>query len=193
MMLASPIARSPMKFFHAASACPSPACAALRIFFELSLSRADVEQFAARERRSDRERVPDQSGAGRLCFEATDLPAAAHEPVGRTDLVVADLAGAPMVAEQQLAARDDAAADPGAEREQHEILRLLAYPERVLAERRAPRVVGHEDGQFELLPQRRAERRVLPAEVGTVEHRAGRGVDVAGRPDADGRRRSRHP
>ena len=168
-MLANPIERSPIKFFHAASACRSPACAALRIFFELSLSRADVEQRAARERRLDREGVADQSRTRSLRLEASDLSAGANETVGRSNLVVADLARAPAVAEEQLAVSDDAAADSRAEREQHEVFRLPAHAERVLAQRRAARVVGDEDRHGELLTQGLAQRRVLPAEVRAVQ------------------------
>ena len=175
-----------MKFFHAASAWPSPACAARRIFFELSLSRGNVEQRAARKRGRDGKGVADQPRARRLRLEAADLSAAADETVVRANLMVADLAGTPAIAEQQLAARDDASADPRAERKQHEVLASALPVPNVYSPSVAQRAsLATKTGMTELLAERLAQRRVLPAEVGAVEDRAGGGVDVAGRADAD--------
>ena len=75
------------------------------------------------KRRRERQRVPDQSRARTLRFETADLAAAADEAVVRANLMVADLAGAGAAADEQPAARDDAAADPGPERQQHEVRR----------------------------------------------------------------------
>ena len=121
-----------------------------------------------------------------LRLEAADLSAAADEAVVRADLVVADFAGAPRPPSSSPPPRDDAAADPGAQRQQHEISARLCRPERVLAERRAARVVADEHRQLE-----RAAQTCSPSatsfqpKFGRVAHRAGLEVDVAGRADAD--------
>ena len=124
--------------------------AGLRSFAE-NLLRAkfvaiDVQQRAARKGRRDGKRVPDQSRSRRLRLETADLAAAADKSVVRTDLMVSNLAGAEAIAQDQFAVGNDAAADPRAQREQHEIARAAAHAVGVFAQRRAARVVADETG-----------------------------------------------
>src|SRR5579883_821673 len=103
-----------------------------------------VEQRAAGKRGRYGRRVADQAGTGRLCFKAADLSASADKAVRGPDLMMADLAGARAVSNQQAAVRNDSPAQPRTDREQHEILRPPADAEPVFSQRRAPRVVGNE-------------------------------------------------
>src|SRR5215469_2059549 len=99
--------------------------------------------------------------------------------------MVSDLACAHAVAEDELAARDDPAADARAKRDEREILRAFAAAVDVFSERGAPSIVEYVDALAELSLQCRAERDVLPLEVRRPAYRAGPLVDVARRSDAD--------
>jgi hypothetical protein len=87
------------------------------------------------------------------------------------------------VSEDELAVGDDPAADPRAEREQHEIFRPAPGTEGVLGEGRALRVVCDVHGTRERRFQARAECDVGPVEVRRITDRTGRVVDVARRAD----------
>jgi len=163
-----------------------PLVPVLVLVFVLVFEGRRVEQHAARERGRDAKRVPEQARPRRLGLEAAHLAAAANEaPIG-PNLVVADLAGAHLIAQPDRAVGDDPAADPRPQGQQDEVARALSDAVNVLAQRRAARVVSHEDREFrKRVPHPRAERDVGPPEVRRIADRAGRRIDVAGRADAD--------
>src|SRR5215467_1236582 len=123
--------------------------------------------------------------AGRLRFEASDLAARADEAAVRMDLMMPDLTRAHAVSKHELPVRDDAAADPRAERDGREILRPLTAPVDVFTERRRASVVEDMDALAELSLERRTERRIFPLEVRRPADGARPFVDVARRADAD--------
>lgn len=84
--------------------------------FRTELFRFTRHERAARKGRRDRERVTDEAEPRCLCFEASGFSAAADEPVGRAQLMVPDLARATEVPAHEFACRNDAAADPRAQR-----------------------------------------------------------------------------
>src|SRR5581483_8524448 len=154
-------------------------------FLRTQFVARDVEQRTARKRRCDGKGVTNQSRSRCLRLEAADLSTSADETVRGPNLVVSDFARSPFVAEHQLAAGDDSAADSGAERQQNEIARAASAAEGMFAKRRAARVVADVDRYAEAFAQRLAEGRIRPAEVRTVQHGAGSGIDVPGRSDTD--------
>ncbi len=72
--------------------------------------------------------MTDETRSRGLRLEAADLGAAAHEAVGRANLMVPDLAGAHGVSQDEISVGNDPAADPRAERDQDEILRPRPTP-----------------------------------------------------------------
>ena len=97
-----------------------------------------------------------RDGGGRgVLFEAAAVAAAARVAVG-DHRDVAQFAGHAEIAVQDAAAGDDAAADAGAEREQHQVVHVAAGAHPLLAERRGVGVVLQDHaGAAAALPFRR--------------------------------------
>jgi len=79
--------------------------------FRTELLGVLLQERAARKRRRNGKRVAQQSCSRRLRLEAPNLAAAADKTVGRTDLMMSELARSCAVADEQLSTRDDSAAD----------------------------------------------------------------------------------
>src|SRR5439155_852886 len=87
---------------------------------------------------------------------------------------VAELSAGAPVAAVEAAVQDEAAPDPGPDRQPHDVARTLGGAEPLLDERRHVAVVVHEDRQPEPLLHRIAEAEVLDVEVDRDHRNPGR-------------------
>ncbi len=129
-------------------------------------------------------RIAYEGAAARVLLPAAVLAAAAQDAVGH-DAHVADLGGDAEATAEQLAAVHDATTDAGADRDEQQVVGVLAGTEAELAPRRSVGVVLDDDGQVDEGADALAERLLAPVDVGREAH--GRPVlaDEAGGTDAD--------
>ena len=103
----------------------------------------------------------------------------------RYDAQVADLGADPERAAVELAVEDQPAADAGADRDQQQVVDVVAGAVGELAPRGGVGVVLDHDREVEPGLELGLEVDVAPREVGREQHRGTRLVDVAGRADPD--------
>ena len=155
----------------AARATASPACAAAKI---ARPSYGGVERRARARRR--REPLRDRRERGRARVDVLVEP-------GRG---VVELARRAVVAAVQLAAQHEPRAEPGADREEDEVVDAVGRAAPALAERREVDVVPHRDGESQRLAQLAPVQTPLEAgDVGDETDPVAVGLDGAGNADDD--------
>src|SRR5690606_11015137 len=118
---------------------------------------------------ADRPGIVDEGALADDRLEASTIAALAERAV-LADRHVTEVPGSPGATAYEIAVGDETGADTVADRDDEDVAVLASLPEQLLGDAERVHVVLHHHGQLERALEQFAERNVMPAQLGRVDH-----------------------